>query len=119
MSVDFYIFCKILNVALALPFLALKSSSVPPLVLTVLPCRYVNNETLLMAPFSNIMGLLLVVFNLMDFVLSLYHERPSFPADSSIWAWWSSHAFDCSYALVKQHHRQSSNHPTGSIASMH
>ena len=65
-----------LNAALAFPILALASSLVPPLVLTILP-RYVNNETFSMALFSNIMGLLLVLSILVNVVLPLLTERPS------------------------------------------
>ena len=103
------------SAALAFPLLAFTSSSVPPLVITILP-RYVNNETFSMAPFSNIMELLLVVTGLInkgwysmffacgiwcvadvssvspsseqiliDFVIPMPAERPKFPADSSIW----------------------------------
>ena len=57
------------------------------------------------------MGVVLVVFILMDFVLGLLAERPSFAFN------WSSLAFAGKYGPAKQYHRQSPNRPTVSIAS--
>ena len=65
-----------------------------------------------MSPVCNIMGVVLVVFILMDFVLTLLTERPSFAA-----VVWSFLAFDGKYGPAKQYHRQSPNRPTVSIAS--
>ena len=53
-----------------------------------------------MSPVCNIMGVVLVVFILMDFVLTLLTERPSFAA-----VVWSFLAFDGKYGPAKQYHR--------------